>query len=120
MKISRLMCATLVASVLPATALADNPRDPSMRSAAARARDREGTRQLNLAALQNVREREARGELGWRPARTENTEYAANTSDYQRARADYSRDRAQYERQMAQWRRAVAACRAGDYSACDN
>jgi hypothetical protein len=34
--------------------------------------------------------------------------------------ADYSRSRARYERDMAAWRRAVAACRAGDYSACDD
>lgn len=34
--------------------------------------------------------------------------------------SDYTRDRAQYDRNMAAWRRAVDACRAGDYSACDN
>lgn len=116
MKIGPFLCAALIVSPLPAVALADNPNDPSMRSAAARARDREGTRQLNLAALQNVREREARGELGWRPARTSDAE----SEQYRRAMADYGRDRVAYEREMANWRRAVTACRAGDYSACDN
>lgn len=121
MKISPFVCAALAASLLPAAALADNPNDPSMRSAAARARDREDTRKLNLGALRDVREREARGELGWRPARAaDNAEYAANSADYRRNMANYDRDRARYEREMADWRRAVAACRAGDYAACDN
>jgi hypothetical protein len=111
MKISPFMCAALATALLPAAAFADDPKDPSMRNAEARARDRVETRRLNLAALQDVRGREARGELGWRPAQS---------NDYQSASADYARDRARYERQMAEWRRAVAACRAGDYSACDN
>lgn len=118
MKISLFACVALAASLLPAVALADNPNDPAMRNAAARARDREDTRKLNLDALRDVREREARGELGWRPARA--TEYAANSANYRRGMANYARDHAQYEREMAAWRRAVAACRAGDYAACDN
>lgn len=109
MKIRSFACAALAASLLPAVALADNPNDPSMRNPAARARDREGTRQLNLAALQDVRARQARGELGWRPGHASDS-----------ANSDYARERARYERDMAVWRRAVAACRAGDYSACDN
>ena len=121
MKISPSVCAALAASLLPAVALADNPNDPAMRDAAARARDREDTRKLNLGALRDVREREARGELGWRPARaTDNAEYAANSANYRRGMANYARDHAQYEREMAAWRRAVAACRAGDYAACNN
>lgn len=31
----------------------------------------------------------------------------------------YAAARARYERQMADWRRQVAACRGGDYGACD-
>ncbi len=36
------------------------------------------------------------------------------------ALADYAAARARYERDMALWRQRVAACRAGDYSACDH
>lgn len=126
MKVGRFMCVALAASLFPAVASADDPRDPSMRSAAARARDSAATRQLNLGELSRVRAREARGELGWHYARaTENSsrvnaDYADGSRTYQRARADYARDRAQYERDMAAWRRSVAACGAGEYSACDN
>ena len=115
MKIGRLMSAALAVSLFPAVALADDPRDPSMRNPAARARDSALTRQLNLSELSRVRAREARGELGWH--------YASDTSgarSSERASTDYARDRAQYERDMAAWRRSVAACRNGDYSACDN
>lgn len=119
MRIGSFVCAALAASLLSTAAMADNPKDPSMRDPAALARDREGTRQLNLTALRDVRAREARGELGWRPART-SAEYAAHSYDDRQASSDYARDRARYERDMAAWRRAVATCRAGDYSACDN
>ena len=94
-----------------------------MRGAAARARDREIVRQLNLQELSRVRERDARYAEGWRAARADRDraegEYTSRSRDYERATADYARERARYERQMAQWRGAVAACRAGDYSACD-
>jgi hypothetical protein len=112
MKIGRLMGVALAASLLPAVAFADDPKDPSMRSPAARARDSAATRQLNLGELARVRAREARGELGWH--------YASSTDNFSRANTDYARDRAQYEREMKQWRRSVAACRAGEYSACEN
>jgi hypothetical protein len=46
-------------------------------------------------------------------------EYAARSQDHERAMASYARNRAQYERDMAEWRNSVAACRSGDYSACD-
>ncbi len=46
--------------------LADDPNDPSMRSAAARARDREVIRQLNLAELRHVQARDARLSKQWR------------------------------------------------------
>jgi hypothetical protein len=99
MKVNLFVCALVGAVLLPAAALADDPNDPAMRNAAARARDREMTRQLNLRQGAMVRERDAR--------------YAAQNQGYAASRADY-------EQQMASWRRAVAACRAGDYTACGN
>lgn len=122
MRVKTLICAALAGALVPVAAHADDPNDPAMRSAAARARDRAIIRQLNLREAAMVRERDARYAEGWRAAR----EYAADGGhdarkrDHQRAMADYSRRRAQYDREMAQWRSAVAACRAGDYSACDN
>lgn len=47
-------------------ALADDPNDPTMRSAAARARDKEIIRQLNLAEARRVKERDARLAKQWR------------------------------------------------------
>ena len=124
MRTGLLVCTALVAALMPAVALADDPNDPTMRSAAARARDREIIRQLNLQELARVRERDARYAEGWRAARDAsgraNAEYSERSRDYDRAMADHARDRARYERQMAEWRRAVAACRAGDYAACNN
>lgn len=115
------MCAALAVALLPAVALADDPNDPAMRSATARARDRETIRQLNRDELARVRERDARYAEGWRAARGgTNFEYSRSSQDYARAQADYARDRADYERDLAQWRRAVAACRAGNYAACED
>lgn len=115
MRVNPLVCAALVAAMMPVTAWADDPHDPAMRSAAARARDREMIRQLNLRESARVRERDARYAQGWRSAQAGGDA----AGDHERAMADYARDRADYERDMAEWRRAVAACRAGDYSACD-
>lgn len=109
LRITPFICAAIVAATIPAVARADDPRDPSMRSAQARARDRGIIRQLNLEEGARVRARDARYAKGWR-------EYANRSKD----EADYARSRAQYERDMAAWRHAVAACRAGDYSACGN
>ncbi len=75
-------------------AQADDPHDPSMRSAAARARDHAIIRRMNLRELAKVRKRDA-----------------------EFVRREHSR-RARYEQEMAAWRRAVAACRAGDYRYC--
>jgi hypothetical protein len=122
MKISALICGAIVAAMVPAVALADDPRDPAMRNAAARARDSEATRELNRQENARVVERGVR----WGPAREVRRgevgydQYAAALDDHERAMAAYRRDRAQYERDMAKWRRAVAACDAGDYAACDN
>ena len=115
MKSQTVVCAAIVAALMPVGAHADDPNDPAMRSAAARARDREIIRQLNLQELARVRQRDAgyaQGWQEWRDGRGERDGYA-------RDREDYARERARYERQMAAWRRAVAACRAGDHSACD-
>ena len=126
MRANLLVCAAIVAAAMPAAALADDPRDPAMRDGAARARDREAIRQLNLQQLAMVRERDARYAEGWRAARGNRNAaaadegYAARSRDHERALSDYARDRAQYEQEMADWRRAVAACRRGDYSACED
>lgn len=54
---------------LSAPALADNPHDPSMRSAEARARDREQIRQMNLAEARRVKARDKRYARQWRAYR---------------------------------------------------
>jgi hypothetical protein len=107
MRVKAIFCAALAVAMLPAAAFADNANDPTMRSSAARERDRQITRQLNNGALASARERNARDAAGWKAYRNHD------------ARAqDYARDRAQYERDMAAWRRAVAACRSGNHAAC--
>lgn len=116
MRVHHVVCAAIAAALLPSGALADDPRDPTMRSAAARAKDREIIRQLNRQELARVRARDARYAEGWRAYRE--NERAGRHHD--RAVAAYERDRTRYERDMAAWRRAVSACRAGDYAACDN
>ncbi|HWV12226.1 MAG TPA: hypothetical protein VN110_02925 [Sphingobium sp.] len=98
--------AMLGAAMLPAVALADDPHDPSMRSAAARERDRATIRRMNQQQLAYVRNRDARIMRDYRKAQSGGTDYAD-------ARADY-------DRQMASWRRAVAACNAGRWEYCDN
>lgn len=124
MRVDRFVCVAVVAALLPAAALADDPHDPAMRDAAARARDHAAIRQLNENELAMVRERDARYAEGWRAVRRNgdyaDAEYTARSRDYDRATTDYARQRAQYEREMARWRGAVAACRAGDYYACGN
>ena len=115
MRVYLFACAAAVAAMSPAAALADDPHDPTMRSAAARARDHETIRQLNLQELAMVRHRDAQYAQGWRDARAN-----GGSHDHERDMADYARSRANYERDMAQWRRTVAECRQGNYSACDN
>lgn len=89
-------------------ARADDPHDPTMRSATARARDRAVIRQLNLRELAHVRQRDAR------LARRQDTASAA----YHQRYAAYQRQRDRYAQDMAAWRRAVAACQAGEYRSC--
>lgn len=126
----RFLCAALAASMMPGVVMADDPNDPTMSSAAERARDREIIRQLNLAELKRVRVRDARWAQERRAAREVSTahqrEYEARLRAHQARQrahqadmADYARNRATYERRMAQWRRDVAACHAGDNSACN-
>ncbi|WP_088310597.1 hypothetical protein [Novosphingobium sp. B 225] len=85
-----------------APARADDPHDPTMRSPAARARDRAIIRQLNLRELAKVRARDAR----W-----------ARENTQRRTEHDAAMER--YHRDMARWRQAVARCRAGEYRYCD-
>ena len=119
-----ILCAlALGTALMPAAAMADDPNDPTMRTAAARARDRAIIRRLNQEQLAHVRQRDAQYAEGWHAysARgADSDDYARRRSDYEQANRRYAQDRSQYERQMAAWRRAVAACRAGDHSACDN
>lgn len=124
MRIDLFVCAAAVAVMMPAAALADDPRDPAMRSGAARARDSETIRRLNLQELARVQERDARFAEGWRAARdggssvSVDAQYAGRSRNYERAVAAYDHDRAIYEQEMEQWQRNVAACRAGHYSVC--
>lgn len=88
-------CAT-VSSI----AYADDPNDPTMRSATARARDKAIIRQLNLDQAAYVRARDARQAAGWRA-------YKA-----------YPSRQAAHERHMAEWRRAVRMCESGHHEFC--
>ena len=126
MKTGLFVYAALAAVAAPTVALADDPNDPAMRAAAARLRDREIIRQLNRDELARVRERDAGYADGWRAYRDRTGSvavdpgYSRQSQDYARAQAGYAQGRAAYQRDLARWRRAVAACRAGDYSACED
>ena len=95
----------LGAVLLPTAALADDPRDPSMRSAAARARDRAIIKRMNQDQLAHVRARDARRMASFRAAQS-------------RRDTNYAEARADYDRKMAAWRRTVAACNAGQWEYC--
>ncbi len=118
---------TILASTVPVVAMADDPKDMTMRSAAARARDREMTREANLSERAVVRRRDVRDAQRSRVTRIDSDryeaadgEYAAASRDHGQAMETYQRRRQQYERELAEWRRSVAACRDGDYAACGN
>jgi hypothetical protein len=96
----------LGAALLPTAAFADDPHDPTMQSAAARARDRAIIKQMNQQQLAYVRERDAKRRQAYREA--------------QSARDTYADARAEYAHKMRAWRRAVAACNAGRWDYCDN
>lgn len=61
--------AALSAAVLTVPALADDPHDPSMRSAAARAKDKAKIREMNIQEAERVRARDAQYAEGWRAYR---------------------------------------------------
>ena len=111
--------------VLAAPAAADDPKDPAMRTAAARDRDRELTRRLNQAELAHVRERDAGYAVGGAATRDSagrsaaREDHATRIRDHQQAVADYAHARANYASAMAHWRRQVAACQSGDWTACE-
>lgn len=107
MRMGLIGCAlTVAAALVPATAMADDPRDPTMRTAAARARDRAIIKQMNQQQLAYVRKRDARNQRTYRVA-------DEDRRAYDNARADHARD-------MAAWRRAVAACNGGQWEYCGN
>ena len=64
--------AALSAFALSAPVSADNPNDPSMRTAAARAKDKARIRELNRQELERVRARDAQYAEGWRAYRAQN------------------------------------------------
>jgi hypothetical protein len=103
---NRLLAGALALGValVSTAALADDPNDPSMRSAAARARDKAIIKRLNEEQLAYVRKRDARYAQGWRATRDAAAINAAN--------------RARYQRDMAAWRRAVRLCQAGRREYC--
>lgn len=103
----------LAALLMPVLAQADDPNDPTMRSPAARARDRAMIRKLNLDELARTRKRDAGYAEGWRQYRDGGSGIRQSSDN-----ADYARARSDYERQMADWRYAVAACRDGRYDYC--
>ena len=56
-------------TLLPGAALADDPHDPTMRSAAARARDSAIIKRMNQQQLAYVRQRDAKTMQAYREAR---------------------------------------------------
>lgn len=97
------LCAGALAlgcAMVSSIAYADDPNDPSMRSAAARARDKAIIRKLNRDQAAYVQARDARMARGW-------ARYKA-----------YPVEKAAYERRMAEWRHAVRMCESGRYEYC--
>lgn len=96
MKIGLLLCGAVMGAAIPVAALADDPRDPAMRNAAARARDAARTRELNLQENDRVTKRGVR----WWYVRPDGTkvpgegDYATAMRDYERQLADDDHGRA--------------------------
>lgn len=110
----------LAGSCVAMPVLADDPRDPAMRSRAAREADAAEIRRLNRAQAAYVQRRDARYAEGWQEWREAeggalDRETARQASEDQDRYADA---RAEYEQEMAEWRRDVSACRAGYYGHC--
>jgi len=123
MKTPVLTCALLATSlVLPSQVMADDPLDPEMQTAEARARDAALIRQLNLDMLAIVTERDRHQSQGWRDyalfkegKHPDQLAYNARYSHYQSELAAYEAGRArhqdsqrQYQLAMEAWRRDVA------------
>ena len=81
MRGKRLIGVAIIAATIPTAAFADDPRDPSMRSADAHARDSEQTRQLNLQAA--AANRGPRYHVV-RPGGYEDADYVAASRDHDR------------------------------------
>jgi hypothetical protein len=112
----------IAAATLPSVALADDPRDPTMQNEQARERDRAMIRALNRDMLAQVQQRDAKYSANWqayRDAPKAQAEYRERLAAYERDRASYAAERKRYEQARATWQRNVAACRAGDYAACE-
>jgi hypothetical protein len=119
MKPSLLAGALALAVTLSAAPVqADDPNDPAMRSAAARARDRETIRQMNLDQLARVRARDAQYADGWRAYREAHARGEAPAPRYRSSR-DAER-RAIEARRVAEQRRAQALCEDGYNEYCDD
>ena len=98
----------LTIAAIATSASADNPRDPSMRSQAARDRDAAIIRGLNNRELARVRARDAQYAQGWSDYHAGS---AAGTYTPETARAENAR-------RMAEWREAVRRCEDGDRAYC--
>ena len=112
MKSVLLACAIALSAAVPGAALADDPSDPAMRNADARARDAAIIKRLNQQQLAQVRQRDAGYAEGWRAYRESGGASSADSG------AENARRRVEYQREMAAWRRAVAACQAGRWEYC--
>jgi hypothetical protein len=75
--------------------------------------DRERTQELNRRAAAAIARRDA-----VLPARRD-AAGVDREGAYDADEADYRAARAQYERDLAHWRRRAAACRQGDWDACE-
>ncbi|MBB3953353.1 hypothetical protein [Novosphingobium sediminicola] len=123
-------CAMMAAALSPGVAMADDPHDPAMRSAAARARDKAEIARLNRNQLAYVRKRDAGYAKDWAAYReAQGQGQGQGRSDYEetsyesgygarRDAADYAQSRRDYERDLAEWRYAAGQCRAGNYAYC--
>jgi len=117
--------AMLAAAMMPGYAMADDPNDPAMRSAAARARDRAEIARLNRNQLAYVQKRDAGYAQGWQDYREAQggrgqarSAYEGAAYETNRDGAAYAQSRRQYEQDLAEWRYAVSQCRRGDYAYC--
>ncbi|TYC93555.1 hypothetical protein [Novosphingobium sp. BW1] len=121
--------AALAIAVTSAPALADDPRDPRMRSRAAREADAAEIRRLNREQAAYVARRDAHYAQGWDAWRAAEADrrvyedysaraYEEDRRAYEDDRSRYARARQDYEADRAAWERDVRACRQGYYSRC--